>query len=359
MKNSLFIVCLAAIFTFLSCKDEPGSYSLKVEIYPDSAGTVVYDQGPFVEGTIITLTAVPRTNYLFFKWNHLIDSADINPLVFPLMSDMEITAVFLFDDKDEDGVGDSDDLCLDTPKGAVINLSGCASSQLDTDEDGVKDDLDKCPNSTLGATVDDDGCEDSDGDGVSELIDLCPDTPFSEIGNVNAMGCHIYLGAYREGGVVFYMDSTGLHGLIADINNLGAVGVQWGCYGTEIYHADDKEIGSGAENTLDILAECNETGIAAALAENSTAQGYDDWYLPSHDELDEMHCMAELIDEVAVVNGGKPFLYDDNETYWSSTEVSKNWAYYQDFTSGGYCTDEPQEYPKRNLYSSVRAVRSY
>ena len=58
----------------------------------------------------------------------------------------------------------------------------------DTDGDGVADRLDLCPDTPRGAKVDDYGCPwDSDGDGVVDGLDQCPDTP--EHSPVDADGC--------------------------------------------------------------------------------------------------------------------------------------------------------------------------
>ena len=58
----------------------------------------------------------------------------------------------------------------------------------DSDGDGVPDKRDKCPNTPKGAIVDADGCpKDSDGDGVPDGIDRCPDTPRGA--KVDAHGC--------------------------------------------------------------------------------------------------------------------------------------------------------------------------
>ena len=58
-------------------------------------------------------------------------------------------------DSDGDGVTDDLDRCPDTPKGVTVDAKGCP---LDSDGDGVPDYLDKCPNTPKGATVDARGC---------------------------------------------------------------------------------------------------------------------------------------------------------------------------------------------------------
>ena len=56
----------------------------------------------------------------------------------------------------------------------------------DTDGDGVKDKKDKCPNTPAGVAVDEDGCcLDRDGDGVPDYKDDCPD----EAGDPKLNGC--------------------------------------------------------------------------------------------------------------------------------------------------------------------------
>lgn len=60
-------------------------------------------------------------------------------------------------DQDGDGVGDSVDLCADTPSGSTVDSSGCVV--LDADNDGVQDSLDQCPSTPPATLVDADGCE--------------------------------------------------------------------------------------------------------------------------------------------------------------------------------------------------------
>ena len=78
-------------------------------------------------------------------------------------------------DTDGDGVLDINDNCPDTPKGVLVSESGCA---LDTDQDGIVDYLDSCPQTPLGVQVDSQGCPiDTDGDGVYDYLDNCANTP--------------------------------------------------------------------------------------------------------------------------------------------------------------------------------------
>ena len=65
--------------------------------------------------------------------------------------------------------------------------------------------------------------------------------------------------------------------------------VPFGCFGEgSIIGADGIEIGTGYQNTLDIVAGCSETPIAASLAMEIEINGFDDWFIPSKDELNLM-----------------------------------------------------------------------
>lgn len=88
-------------------------------------------------------------------------------------------------DSDGDGVPDERDLCPNTPKGVAVDDNGCP---FDDDMDGVPNYLDNCPDTPRGATVDASGCPmDSDGDGVYDGIDQCPNTPAGA--TVDSRGC--------------------------------------------------------------------------------------------------------------------------------------------------------------------------
>lgn len=88
-------------------------------------------------------------------------------------------------DSDGDGVPDELDQCPDTPAGVAVDSRGCP---IDSDGDGVPDYLDRCPGTPAGVAVDATGCSlDSDGDGVPDGLDRCPGTPAGVV--VDADGC--------------------------------------------------------------------------------------------------------------------------------------------------------------------------
>jgi outer membrane protein OmpA-like peptidoglycan-associated protein len=77
-------------------------------------------------------------------------------------------------DSDGDGILENKDRCPDTPAGAQVDGTGCPS---DSDADGVPDGVDRCANTAPGAEVDGTGCtQDSDGDNIADGLDRCPDT---------------------------------------------------------------------------------------------------------------------------------------------------------------------------------------
>jgi outer membrane protein OmpA-like peptidoglycan-associated protein len=69
-------------------------------------------------------------------------------------------------DTDGDGIRDKDDLCPETP--GKIELSGCP----DKDNDGIADKDDACPD--VAGKPEFNGCPDTDGDGIIDSKDACP-----------------------------------------------------------------------------------------------------------------------------------------------------------------------------------------
>ena len=149
------------------------------------------------------------------------------------------------------------------------------------------------------------------------------------------------------GGVVAYIlqsgdpgyDANVQHGLIAsttDITNIG-----WGCT-TTVSGADGTDIGTGNQNTIDIVNACADTGDFAAHASfNLTLNGQSDWYLPSKDELNKLY-----LNRTAIGGFG-------TGQYWSSSEFASNAAWNQNFSDGA----QYNELKNRSL--NARPIRMF
>ena len=137
------------------------------------------------------------------------------------------------------------------------------------------------------------------------------------------------IGDFKYGGVIFYIDETGKSGLVCAVTDQGTG--EWGCQGTGITGADGTAIGTGAQNTLDILAGCATDGTAADLCTSLTLDTYNDWFLPGKDALDLIYQNRLTINTTATANGGNNL---QTYYYWSSSEISNTQAWAQDFSDG-------------------------
>ena len=131
----------------------------------------------------------------------------------------------------------------------------------------------------------------------------------------------LQIGDFYGGGFVFYNNAGS--GLIAAPSDQGT-GSTWGCNGTLITGADGFAIGTGEQNTLDIVAGCATAGNAAQLCFDLVLDGYYDWFLPSKDELNLLYTNLHLNSIGGFSSYG----------YWSSSEVSAGGAWLQDFSNG-------------------------
>ncbi|MEQ3498629.1 hypothetical protein ABMY20_02600 [Tenacibaculum sp. SSH1-16] len=167
---------------------------------------------------------------------------------------------------------------------------------------------------------------------------------FVALANINEVG------DYNHGGVVFWVDpADNSHGLVCALDEQGSV--QWGCESVFINGATGTAIGTGQTNTQEIIAVCPEVPIAAKLTSDLSLNGYDDWFLPSKDEIHELYINKSIVNETITAYGGSPFT---NTTHWSSSQDSTTtgWAFYQAFN--GFEGSE-----QKSLELHVRAVRAF
>lgn len=148
------------------------------------------------------------------------------------------------------------------------------------------------------------------------------------------------IGETFAGGIVFYLDGKG-GGLVAAPTDQGGE-AEWGGDGTEI-GGGSTAVGTGAANAARIVNELGSGAYAAKICRDLVLDGYDDWFLPSKDELALM--FRNLKKE-----GLGGFASD---TYWSSSELNSGYAWDQYFGNGAQ-----YHYPKGD-YKRVRAVRAF
>lgn len=150
-----------------------------------------------------------------------------------------------------------------------------------------------------------------------------------------------YIGEVFGGGIVFFIDATGLHGLIASPADQQS-DVNWGYFENQV-GAGGRVIGTGPLNTEKIAKASKARDIAGYICYNLVLNGYDDWYLPSKDELNVLYQNLKINH---IGNLG-------DKRYWSSSETDFNNAWLQNFKTGEIIENHV------NKPASVRAIRSF
>ena len=168
---------------------------------------------------------------------------------------------------------------------------------------------------------------------------------------------YVSIGDTHEGGIVFWLDGNGggliaaptdqsIGSKIADRFNMDAPwegpGPGWGCMWTTVPGANEEAIGKGKQNTDAIvntgcLTNMHTQGTmegpgAAEICYNLSLGGYDDWFLPSQEELREMlKNIGPSEDEVSDMNTLGVAPVDGmgvgkllGTSYWSSTQQNYN-----------------------------------
>ena len=153
------------------------------------------------------------------------------------------------------------------------------------------------------------------------------------------------------GGLIFYQNpnyaAEGWRYLEAAPFDQSA-GVKWGCFRRALPGARGTAVGTGKQNTRDILAACGEPESAAYLCANLSLNGVRGWFLPSRDELALLYRNLKA----AGMGNFDDIGFADNFNYWTSSQQTADMAAHIDFADNGRQHGDDKDFPRR-----VRAIR--
>jgi DUF1680 family protein len=127
-----------------------------------------------------------------------------------------------------------------------------------------------------------------------------------------------------------------------------SAGAKWGCFRTPLEGARGTAVGTGEQNTRDMLKGCAEPGTAAHLCADLSVNGVGGWFLPSRDELALMYKNLKAAGLGDFRDGGVV----DNFSYWASSQQTTDMAAHIDFADLGRQHGDDKDFPRR-----VRAIR--
>lgn len=166
-----------------------------------------------------------------------------------------------------------------------------------------------------------------------------------------------YVGEFFGGGIVFYVDHTGQHGLILSVVEQSAAS-GWSDHPTTLIGATAQSDWDGQSNSAAIILQSTSASAADlcdAYVNTDYGTGvYTDWYLPAIDQLCLIYHAKYIVNKALESDGNGVTVPLEKATYWSSTESTaiSAWAYY--FVTGTVIGNDKLCTPVH-----VRAVRSF
>jgi hypothetical protein len=168
-------------------------------------------------------------------------------------------------------------------------------------------------------------------------------------GSVTTSPCALSIGQTYQGGIIFYLDASGCHGLVSAPTDQ-STDIEWNNGSFTNTTAFASCTGCGDGNTSMIVYNQGDGAYAAKLCFDFSIGDYADWYLPSKYELTLMYLNIGPGNALGLGNlgGFAPAIY------WSSTEVGLNNAWMHTF-GNGFVSDVNT----KDATNNVRAIRAF
>lgn len=191
--------------------------------------------------------------------------------------------------------------------------------------------------------------------GTTQLLSV----PYAlHAGTASSLSAGHYIGELYGGGIIFHLfrDSVGVeHGLIVSLADQSS-GTAWeataACLsGSCVNVSHSESTWDGRANTDAIIAFLGTNPSAANFCAAYNGAGFNDWYLPSIQELSLLwKSLYDVNKKLSSTSGGVEILQN---IYWSSTEVDAIGAWFF-----SYLTGTVAYYDKVTSYR-VRAIRAF
>jgi len=336
-------------------------YPLTIEI--EGEGTVsekVIKAGTATDynsGTIVELNAYPSRNSEFVEWTGDITSTE-NPVQITIDKAKTVKAIFKFNFNIlKQGKGNIEIVKIEN---GIIKLKAIANSDENYvfkgwsgNYSGTENPIEinfNVNNILIKAVFVNQNLKDN----LQERLNSGQETPYNIYSSDNSLLSELY-GLVYQGGLISYLDTNNGRGFVVETKSDSSDYYTWGCEGTFISKASETSVFSGINNTLEIInSDCsnsNDLISATKYCYNLTSNGYDDWYLPSKDELD------------MVFNNVHLNLYGSFEEgwYWSSSDGESNGdaAWVQSFRNSFPGSQATYDVGIKGFKNEARAIRYF
>ena len=348
LSTRLLVSFIFVVLVLAACptSDLP-RYTLTYNGNGESAGTVPIDANSYGTGATVTVLgntgSLSRSGFEFIGWNTSADGSGTSyspgqtftirnaDVVLFAKWEVKTYTIIYHDNGASSGMVPTDS--NEHEEGAAVTVMSNAGDLMNIDGTTTAYYFDGWNTMTDGS-----GTTYAPGDtftiGTSDASLYAIWTPFI-VGDIGPAGGFVF---YDQGNY-----SSGWRYLEAAPSDTGG-SVSWGEVGTDIPGAAGTAIGTGKQNTADIIDSLG-TGstYAAQLCEGLISGGYDDWFLPSQDELN-------LVYQNVYLEGVGDFF---SNWYYSSSEYTADNMWAQSFYFG------TQDNWGKNLGAGVLAVRSF